>query len=422
MKRNDINIDELIADAKAIKDTAMANAKKTLEEAFAPRLQNMISAKLQTEEEEMDNEPEDTNVEVDNAPETDEPAEVEPTSDPVLEPSATDIPSTNEPATVAPVSSTTPVAPIAPEVPVTPVVSDEPTTVQAPVKTTVQEPVQTATNEPIAPVSNPAPDETVVSDDTEDEDNLELESIIKELEDSDESDDTLSNSVSDEEIDLDESDFKFDDELEESDFKFDDELDESDFKFDDESDDSDESDEINLDEINLDEILREVYEDGFDETSKEAKKDEKTKDIYTENKKLKSALAETRRKNQELATLLNEINLLNAKLLYVNKIFKNFNLDSKQKLNVIDNFDRTNSLRESKLIYVTICESLKTTNLLKSKSVNKITEGLASRSVKSDVSVKKIITESAVSKHDDTLVDSDGMVRMMKLAGIKTKK
>ena len=41
---------EAIADAKAVRETALANAKIALEEAFTPRLQSMLSAKLSEEE------------------------------------------------------------------------------------------------------------------------------------------------------------------------------------------------------------------------------------------------------------------------------------------------------------------------------------------------------------------------------------
>ena len=50
---------EAIADAKAVRETAIANAKIALEEAFAPRLQSILSKKLQAEmegEEEVDEE------------------------------------------------------------------------------------------------------------------------------------------------------------------------------------------------------------------------------------------------------------------------------------------------------------------------------------------------------------------------------
>ena len=43
---------EAIADAKAVRETAIANAKLALEEAFTPKLQSMLSAKIREEEEE----------------------------------------------------------------------------------------------------------------------------------------------------------------------------------------------------------------------------------------------------------------------------------------------------------------------------------------------------------------------------------
>ena len=44
---NDDLLKEAIADAKAVKETAIANAKLALEEAFTPHLQSMLSAKLE---------------------------------------------------------------------------------------------------------------------------------------------------------------------------------------------------------------------------------------------------------------------------------------------------------------------------------------------------------------------------------------
>ena len=45
---------EAIADAKAVRETALENAKMALEEAFTPRLQNMLSQKNQNEIEDED--------------------------------------------------------------------------------------------------------------------------------------------------------------------------------------------------------------------------------------------------------------------------------------------------------------------------------------------------------------------------------
>ena len=39
---------DAIADAKAVRETALANAKLALEEAFTPRIQSMLSQKIQS--------------------------------------------------------------------------------------------------------------------------------------------------------------------------------------------------------------------------------------------------------------------------------------------------------------------------------------------------------------------------------------
>ena len=45
---------DAIADAKAVRETALANAKVALEEAFAPKLQSMLSHKIKEEMEDDD--------------------------------------------------------------------------------------------------------------------------------------------------------------------------------------------------------------------------------------------------------------------------------------------------------------------------------------------------------------------------------
>ena len=56
---------------------------------------------------------------------------------------------------------------------------------------------------------------------------------------------------------------------------------------------------------------------------------------------------------------LNEVNLLNAKLLFTNKLFRGFGLNNNQKLRVVEQFDRAQNLREIKLVYATLAESFK---------------------------------------------------------------
>ena len=45
---------EAIADAKAVRETALQNAKIALEEAFTPKIQSMLSQKIQQEIEDED--------------------------------------------------------------------------------------------------------------------------------------------------------------------------------------------------------------------------------------------------------------------------------------------------------------------------------------------------------------------------------
>jgi hypothetical protein len=105
---------------------------------------------------------------------------------------------------------------------------------------------------------------------------------------------------------------------------------------------------------------------------------------------------------EHLREKINEVNLLNAKLLYVNKVFKKHSLSESQKLRVVESFDRATTVRETKLIYTTLSESLAT----KPATKNKVMEGFASSPVKKT----QILTES------NTIVN-----RFQKLAGINNQ-
>ena len=99
---------------------------------------------------------------------------------------------------------------------------------------------------------------------------------------------------------------------------------------------------------------------------------------------------------------LNEVNLLNAKLLYVNKIFKSKNLSESQKLNVIASFDRATTPKEAKMVF----ESLSNT-LTASTKRSPIKESLGFASKAAGMAPKKQIVES-----------NDVITRMQKLANI----
>ena len=106
---------------------------------------------------------------------------------------------------------------------------------------------------------------------------------------------------------------------------------------------------------------------------------------------------------ETLKSDLNEVNLLNAKLLYTNKIFKAKTLTESQKVKVLGAFDKAGTVKETKLVFETLNEGLKT----KKTSMIKESLGSASR-VSRSVNAKKPI------------VEIDPMVaRFQKLAGLK---
>jgi hypothetical protein len=99
-----------------------------------------------------------------------------------------------------------------------------------------------------------------------------------------------------------------------------------------------------------------------------------------ENEKLKAEIKEHRKVINFMRGKLNEVNLLNAKLLFSNKLFRAFGLNNNQKLKVVETFDRTKNLREVKLVYATLAESFKRPGKRISESVKK---GSASKPVRS---------------------------------------
>ena len=106
---------------------------------------------------------------------------------------------------------------------------------------------------------------------------------------------------------------------------------------------------------------------------------------------------------ESLKSDLNEVNLLNAKLLYTNKIFKAKTLTESQKVKVLGAFDKAGTVKETKLVFETLSEGLKA----KKKSPIVESLGAASR-VSGNVNTKKPIIET------DPMVE-----RFKKLAGLK---
>ena len=126
----------------------------------------------------------------------------------------------------------------------------------------------------------------------------------------------------------------------------------------------------------------------------------------SETNEAHSSLNEAYSTIETLRTQLAEVNLLNAKLLYVNKLFKANNLTESQKLKVVESLDEATNVKEAKLVFNTLKESFKSTGLKKN-----ITEGFKGFASKATGTPKKkqVLTEQA----DETVA------RFQKLANIK---
>ena len=310
-KKKDL-LKEAIADAKAVRSTAIANAKLALEEAFTPKLQSMLSNKIA---EEMDDEMEDTEDDaMDMAMDAEETEE-----------------SYNETEDM---------------------------------EETESEEEMTETEDDM--------DETEEIDEMGDmdEDEMELEEIIKELEGEDDEEMTET--------------YDEDEEVKETEDK---ELEETNDEAEDMEAVNEEGDE---EEMDLEEIISALREeDDVEETEDMEANEDELEEAYKVIRFLKSKI--------------NEVNLLNSKLLFSNKLFRGNSLSESQKMKVIETFDRANSVREVKLVYTTLAESI--TNYVPKKKVN---ESFASKTIGSTKPSKDVIVES-----------NTFATRMQKLAGLK---
>jgi len=149
------------------------------------------------------------------------------------------------------------------------------------------------------------------------------------------------------------------------------------------------------DDINIDELLAEFGLSEEEEVSEE------------DTTEMEEELYEARSTIKELRSTLHEVNLLNSKLLYMNKVFKANNLTESQKIQIVKTFDKTESVKEVKLVY----ESLTSTLTKKETNRSSIKESLGFASKPSG-----LITQTNNSK----VIDSDIQIdRWAKLAGLK---
>jgi hypothetical protein len=387
---------EAIADAKAVKETALANAKLALEEAFTPRLQSMLTQKLRAEAE-MEGDEEQVDEELDST------GIGSSTSNPTLdahtefEGGSTETTSGEPGAQVADYKK---VADITEEEEMGGEMDKDAEIAELRARLAELEGEDGAEEE--NPFAQTEADDEMGMDDMgmdsemgdgeeydvtgseeeETEDDMDLEAIIRELEAQ------LGDEEGAEEAPVEEP---MAENLADGSEAGTDKGEDPKVVVTNEEEESD--------EVDLEEILREMEADMKDDSEKvdEAEETEKDKEIEEAYKTIKS-----------LQRTINEVNLLNAKLLFANKLFRAHNMTNEQKVKVIETLDRTKSVREVKLVFSTLAENFKYTN---SNKVAKktIKEGIASKVVKSTApkAAKAVITESA-----------DFANRFKKLAGI----
>ena len=377
---------EAIADAKAVKETALANAKLALEEAFTPRLQSMLTQKLRAEAE-MEGDEEQVDEELDST------GIGSGTSNPTLdahtefEAGSTETTS-GEPG--AQVDDYKKVADINEEEGMESEPSEKDAEI-AELKARLAELEGEAGSEEENPFAQAEGEDEMGMDDMgmdsemggdsmdmeadeESEDDMDLEAIIRELE---------AQLGDDEEVSEEESE-------EENPYAANENLADGSEAGTDKGETpkvvvTNEADEES-DEVDLEEILREMEADmkGNDAKIDEAEESEKEAELEEAYTTIKS-----------LQRTINEVNLLNAKLLFANKLFRAHNMTNEQKIKVIETLDRTKSVREVKLVFSTLAENFKYTSITNKPAKKSISEGIASKVTKSTKpAAKAVITEN----------------------------
>ena len=396
---------EAIADAKAVKETALANAKIALEEAFTPRLQSILTQKLRAEAEMEDDATEKVDEELDSSSIGSSTSTPSLDADTEFEGGSTKTTS-GEPG--AQVDDYKKVADINEEDDMG--MGDDESEKDAEIaelKARLAElegeeseedsmagmEMGTEEEDPFAAAGDDMGSMDMGSDDEESEDDMDLEAIIRELE----------SQLGEEEGSEEENPYAANENYADGSEAGTDKSDTPKVVVTNEEEETDKEDDKVID---LEEILREMEADmtGDDKEKVEEGEEEDAEEM-------KADLQEAYKTIKSLQRTINEVNLLNAKLLFANKLFRAHNMTNEQKVKVIETLDRTKSVREVKLVYSTLAENFKYTSSTSKANKKSITEGIASKAVKStkpaQAAAKQVIAESA-----------DFSARFKKLAGI----
>ncbi len=359
MANNDL-LKEAIADAKAVKETAIANAKLALEEAFTPHLKSMLSAKL----EEMDKEDVDEGYDEDVKEEMDTKDDMKEEYDDVYE-AKEELDEINLDELLAELELDEDKRTDAEEEGYLDGMRDE--------KEDLKEDERTDAEE--EGYEDGMKDEKEDMEDDMDDEEIDLEDM---------SEDDLKGFIEDVIKDL-----VADGTIEAGDEAMEDEEDVEDM---DDMESVEDVEDVDV-EIELDEMTKKEKAEGDDR-----KKDDRI-EAETEKMRFKEALDEI----HALKVELNEVNLLNAKLLYTNKVFKSKNLSEDKKVKVLKAFDKASTVKEAKVIFETLNEGL-----VSKTEANVRPRGIASKATGT-------ITEA---KKQPIIESNDVYNRMRKLAGL----
>lgn len=154
--------------------------------------------------------------------------------------------------------------------------------------------------------------------------------------------------------------------------------------------------------------LESMFSQAIGEADEE---DEEEKDEKEEVKELKKELDEAYEVVNQLKGMLQEVNLLNSKLLYTSKLFRNYALSENQKKDILENFERVVTIREAKLLYSTYAKVHEGVDANKGKKSKNITESFASKPTNSTA-------PSAATKSNIVNESNNLRARLQELAGI----
>jgi hypothetical protein len=366
---------EAIADAKAVRETALAQAKLALEEAFTPRLQSMLAAKLQ---EEMDDELKEE-AEIDEVKaEMDEANDAKEKMDEMADMESYD----DDDNSID-------------EIDLDEILAELNDEMDADKKSEMNE----AKDDDAEEMEDEESEEDTEDDEMDAEEDVEEEKEVSELS-MDELEELIRDIVSQETgSDTEEASMDMT------------------------ADASMELPDTADDEVNLDEILAELLGEEMDELDERKKyggnkgdvpadkrgdkkdtADEEGVEDYKKRKKMEEDLQLALEAVNTLRQELQEVNLLNAKLLYVNKIFKAKSLTESQKIKVVKAFDKAESAKEAKLVFESLSETFSAKT---GRSQIKESLGFASKA-------------AGIAPLKSTIVEgNDFIARMQKLANIK---